>query len=155
MAAHGIVAGKPYYLVYDNRGVGIEVETNWDWVRLSNKQDGPWHTVTFHEYEGGRYVIEHETGHWDDYKYWQLSSQGVSLNKWDPSTAWTIHPTKNGFLLGKGDNVLVVVKDGKKWLKAKESGLALGFSLSQLDPVHHVREMSMSTSVVEFQAVPA
>ncbi|OLT27735.1 hypothetical protein BJF83_17260 [Nocardiopsis sp. CNR-923] len=73
MAQHGIVPGKRYHLLHRTRGVGTEVDKNWDWLRISNQTNDPWETVIFHEYEGGRYVIEATEYHWDDYKYWQMT----------------------------------------------------------------------------------
>ncbi|MFC7328154.1 hypothetical protein [Marinactinospora rubrisoli] len=157
MADHGIVPGRSYHLLYANRGVGLEVVSNWDWVRLSRKADGPWHTVTFHEYEGDRYVIEHGDSHWDGHKYWHMCSGGVCLNKWGPSTAWTIYPTKNGFVLGKGEELLRAKAGDKQWLAGHDATTLLGKLTGGLADIGDCLRLGDGEGgdFIEFQATPA
>lgn len=154
--ASGIVPGKRYNLMHHNRGLHVRAHTDWDWVFAADKEGDPGEPVIFHEHKDSRYLIQHTYCDWGGYDHWQLGTTGVSLNKPESATAWDLYPTENGFVLGKGENYLILPTSGTRWLQGKfhlSSGISASLDLSS--PNLWKIEGPQAKGIAEFQAVPA
>ncbi|MFE4368724.1 hypothetical protein ACFRMN_10865 [Streptomyces sp. NPDC056835] len=110
-------AGHPVYLVETatNTGVGIQVWGNYDYLRLS-RAGALADKVILHR-QGDGVIIEHSTGHWDGYRFWQSSGNGIFLAQRSSATVYTVHLTDKGFLFKTKEGASATYPSyGKRWL---------------------------------------
>jgi hypothetical protein len=71
-----------YHLIeaQTNRGTTVEVNTNWDWVLLTNSSRSAGEAFTF-EPNGNGYTIKSPLYHWDGYDTWCAEIAGIKLTR--------------------------------------------------------------------------
>lgn len=150
MSYDGIETGKPYYLTCGDQGVAGEIESRWEWIKLTGQYGDHGDPVVFHQ-QGDGYVIEQTKRHWDNYMFWQAAG-GICLNQVNESSQWFVQPATNGKIVLSvkhfGDDLQVHRESslsGTQWLKAYQHEQDHGRY------GHGVSE----TPILEFTLVPA
>ncbi|MET9399890.1 hypothetical protein [Kitasatospora sp. NPDC002965] len=117
-----IETGQSYYLIasnHGNRGVTFEVDTNNDWVLLTNDENGNGTAVVF-ETKGAGYTIRSTSSNWGGYDTWCSVDKGIRLTRSSGcATEWKVVPGEAGFKLEDSSRRTVAHRtDGKAWLGA-------------------------------------